>query len=309
MHARPDSSSDLPERRRRHLRWRALARDSAGTFTDSSACADSHPRYSGDLSSSFALSASSGIAAPTLATAVGLCGAALGLWLTGLRRRTSIVVPFSAGVLLGVAVFGLLPELAVELGWMVGLVLVAAGYGLLKGVNRFVYPVCPTCAHDHDHSTCSAELHGFAGPLVAAAAIHSFLDGWSIATVQLAAPLGLRVAVPLAVALHKLPEGIALGGILRAAVRNRATALGWAVLAEGATLVGGIFGLLMAPRLGTGWITYPLGITSGWIFYLGYHAVHEEWKRRGRYPVAISVAAGVAGAAVIQQGAEWFLKS
>ena len=33
-----------------------------------------------------------------------------------------------------------------------------------------------------------------------AATVHSFLDGWSVATVQLAVPLGLRVAVPLAVA-------------------------------------------------------------------------------------------------------------
>jgi zinc transporter ZupT len=247
---------------------------------------------------------SAGIAAPGLATAVGLGGAALGLWLTGLRQRTRVVVPFSAGVLLGVAVFGLMPELAVEIGWPVSLLLFAAGYGLLLAINRFVYKVCPTCAHDHDHNDCGTPLHGFAGPLIAAAAIHSFLDGWSIATVQLTVPLGLRVAVPLAVALHKAPEGIALGGILRAAVRNRATALGWATLAEGTTLLGGVVGLTMGPRLGTGWITYPLGITAGWLFYLGYHAVHEEWKRRGPRAAALSAGAGVAGAAAIQQGAE-----
>jgi len=165
---------------------------------------------------SFALVQTPGIAAPALATVVGLGGAALGLWLTGLRQRARVVVPFSAGVLLGVALFGLLPELAVELGWTISLVLFAAGYGLLLVINRFAYPVCPTCAHDHDHNACATELHGFAGPLIAAAAVHSFMDGWSVATVQLTVPLGLRVAVPLAVALHKLPEGIALGGILRA---------------------------------------------------------------------------------------------
>src|SRR5215472_3133596 len=177
-----------------------------------------------------------GLTAPVLATLVGILGAVLGIWLTGLRQRARTVVPFSAGVLLGVAVFGLVPELASELGWRPTLLLFAAGYGVLLLVNRFVYRVCPTCAHDHDHSACSTELHGFAGPLIAAAAVHSFLDGWSIATVQLAVPLGLRVAVPLAVALHKLPEGIALGGILRASVKSRRVALGWAVLAEGATL-------------------------------------------------------------------------
>ena len=184
------------------------------------------------------------------------------------------------------------------------MLLFTAGYGALLLVNRFVYRVCPTCAHDHDHNACSTELHGFAAPLIVAATVHSFLDGWSVATVQLAVPLGLRVAVPLAVALHKLPEGIALGGILRAAVKSRKAALGWAMLAEGSTLAGGSLGLLMGPHLGSEWITYPMGIAAGWLFYLGYHAVHEEWKRRGARPAFVSATAGVAGAAVIQRGVE-----
>src|ERR1035438_7063820 len=186
-----------------------------------------------------------GIAAPALATFVGLLGAVLGIWLTGLRQRARAVVPFSAGVLLGVALFGLIPELAGEIGWRVTMLLFAMGYGALLLVNRFVYPVCPICAHDHDHNACSTELHGFAPPLIVAATVHSFLDGLSVATVQLAELLGLRVAVPLAVALHKLPEGIAQGGILRASVGSRKAALGWAVLAEGSTLAGGGLGLAM----------------------------------------------------------------
>jgi zinc transporter ZupT len=253
---------------------------------------------------SYHLPESSGIAAPALATVVGWAGAILGLWLTGIRRRAQVVVPFSAGVLLGVALFGLVPELAVELGWTVSLMLFAAGYGLLLLLNRYAYPVCPTCAHDHDHNSCATELHGFAGPLILAASLHSFLDGWSIATVQLHVPLGLRVAVPVAVALHKLPEGIALGGILRASVKSRAAAMGWCALAEGTTVVGGTLGLLMAPHLGTAWITYPLGVAAGWLFYLGFHAVHEEWKRRGAAPAFLSALGGMVGAAAIQRGAE-----
>jgi len=247
---------------------------------------------------------SAAIAIPLLAAIIGIAGAALGLWLTGLRQRVQMMVPFSAGVLLGVALFGLLPELAEQAGWVASGLLFAAGYGLLIAINRFAYPVCPTCAHDHDHSTCSTELHGFAAPLVAGAALHAFLDGWAIATVQSAAPLGLRVAVPLAVTLHKLPEGIALGGILRASMRSRGAAMGWCALAEGATLLGGVLGLAMSPHLGAQWILYPLGITAGWLFYLGHHAVHEEWKRRGARPAFLSALAGMAGAAIVQRGAE-----
>jgi len=235
---------------------------------------------------------------------VGVSGAAIGLWLTGARQRARVVVPLSAGVLLGVALFGLLPEMVTEQGWLLSLVLFVAGYGLLLLVNRFAYPVCPSCSHDHDHHACESELHGFAAPLVAAAAIHSFLDGWSVATVQLTAPLGLRIAVPLAVALHKLPEGIALGGILRAAVRSRGRALWLAILAESATLAGGVLGLQMGPHLGTRWIMYPLGITAGWILYLAYHAIEEEWRRRGARAAFVSALTGMVSAALIQRGAE-----
>ena len=244
------------------------------------------------------------LTAPVAATLIGWAGAALGLWLTGMRRRARLVIPFSAGVLIGVAVFGLAPELASDLGWGRVLALAGAGYGLLFLIDRYAYPVCPSCSHDHDHAGYQSELHGFAGPLIVAAALHSFLDGWSVATAQLSLPLGLRIAVPLAVALHKVPEGIALGGILRASMKPAGAALGWCLLAEGATLVGGVAGLTLAPRLGTEWITYPLGFAAGWLFYLGWHAVHEERKRRGARPAFLSALTGIAGAAAIQRGAE-----
>ena len=68
-----------------------------------------------------------GITAPALATFVGLVGAVLGIWMTGLRERARAVVPFSAGILLGVALFGLVPELASEIGWRVTVLLFSVG--------------------------------------------------------------------------------------------------------------------------------------------------------------------------------------
>ena len=254
------------------------------------------------------LTASRALLALLLAASVGITGALIGLWLTGVQRRARIVVPFSAGVLLGVALFELLPELALQSGWTASLGLSLVGYGILVAVDRYAYAVCPTCTHDHDHQACAAELHGLAVPLIVAAAVHSFLDGWSVATAQFAAAAGLRVAVPLAVALHKIPEGIALGGILRASMNSRAAAAGWSVLAEAVTMVGGLAGISIAPRLNTAWMLYPLGLTAGWILYLGFHAIHSEWKLRGPAPVFVPALTGVAGAAAIQRGLETFLR-
>jgi zinc transporter ZupT len=246
--------------------------------------------------------------APAVATVVGLCGASIGLWMTGARTRSRLLLPFSAGVLLGVVLFGLAPEVAREAGLAAAAVLFAAGYALLLLVNRYIYPVCPTCSHDHDHGHCASELHGFAAPLIGVMSVHSFLDGWGVATVQQVPGVGLHVAVPIAIALHKLPEGIAIGAILRAAVKGRGTAIGWCVVAQGSTFIGGLAGLWMGPHLGSMWITYPLGIAAGWLCYLGYHAVHEEVKRRGPTAATLSAGIGAVMAAVLTRGAEAFLK-
>jgi zinc transporter ZupT len=116
------------------------------------------------------------------------------------------------------------------------------------------------------------------------------------------------VAAPLAIALHKAPEGIALGGILCASLKSRGWALAGAALAEGATIAGGVFALWLAPQMGSKWITYPLGITAGWLCYLGYHAAHEEWQRRGALRACSAAAAGLAGAALLLRGAEALLQ-
>lgn len=237
-----------------------------------------------------------------------MAGVCLGLWLTGASRRARLVVPFSAGVLLGVVFFGLLPELIEEGGWSRTFLLFASGYGLLFVINRKVAPVCPSCSHDHNHQACDTVLHGFATPLLIASALHSFFDGWNITTAELAAPLGIRIAVPLAIALHKIPEGMALGAIVRASVKSRRAALAWSIFAEATTLLGGVVGLAIAPELGTGWILYPLGLAAGWLFYLGAHAVHEEWKRRGAMPAFVPALTGAAGAAALQQGVQAWLR-
>ena len=231
-----------------------------------------------------------------------------GVLLEGDGRATRVIVPFAGGVLMSIALFGVLPEAVAGAGWIMGILLFAAGYGLLRGINRYLFPVCPSCAHDHGHETCATALHGFATPIVLASAVHSTLDGWSIVTAQAAAPPGVRLALPLAFVLHKIPEGIALGALLRAAVRSRWPALAWCFLAEGMTLLGGLAGQVLAPAVGESWTGYPLAIAGGTFVYLGFHAVHGEWKRRGAIPAFIPAITGAAGAAALQRSAEAFLR-
>jgi zinc transporter ZupT len=245
---------------------------------------------------------------PILATLAAIVGAILGLSLTGLHGNTRIVVSFSGGLLLGVAVFGLVPELIDQISWAPTAALFTAGYLVLMAIDRNLYPVCPSCSHDHNHDACSTELHGFAAPLILATAFHAFLDGWSIATSQFAGTAGLGLTLPSALALHKIPEGIALGAILRASVRTRLAAFGWCLLTESATLLGAASGLVMAPKLGVRWLHYPLAIAGGCFFYLGFHAVHAEWRRRKTWTAFVPGVTGAASAALLQHGVQILLR-
>ncbi len=249
-----------------------------------------------------------GMSMALVATAAAVLGGLLGLWLTSLHAGARRAIGFSGGLLVGVALFGLLPELVEEIGWTACVLLLAGGYFLLMGVDRYLYPVCPSCSHDHDHDTCGATLHGFAAPLIVATALHAFLDGWSIATAQSAAAGNLRVALPLALSLHKVPEGIALGALLRASMSSRGAAFACCLATESATLIGAGAGLAMATRVSERWLHYPLAAAGGSFFYLGFHAIHAEWQRRKTWTAVVPGVAGAAGAAVLQHGVHAFLR-
>ena len=242
-----------------------------------------------------------------IATAVGIAGA-----LPGLSRRlgptqTSYLVPFSGGLLAGIAAFGVLPELAELHGWLAGVPMLTAGIALLWLVSRCVYPVCPSCSHTHQHELCETALHGFALPVVIATSIHAFLDGLGIAAAYQESAQGLGTAVVVAVVLHKVPEGIALGVMLRAALPSRTAALALCAAAEGATFLGALLYLLAGPPLGSGWSGYALALAGGSFLYLGFHAAHGDWRRRGA-PALWLAGTGAAGAAALQQGLHLFLR-
>jgi zinc transporter ZupT len=224
--------------------------------------------------------------------------AAGGVWLTSLHTWSRRLVPFSGGLLMGVALFWVLPEMAEIFSWPAALAWIAAGFAVLWAVDRWVYPMCPACSQPHDHDHCSATLHGFAPPLLIAAAVHSGLDGWSVSAANGSAHLGMPFV--LAIALHKIPEGLALGVIVRSAMDSRGAALGWCLLAESATMAGAALELVLAPYLGPQVLHALLAIAGGTFLYLGGHAVHGEIRRRGIAPGFLPALAGIASPSVFR---------
>jgi zinc transporter ZupT len=235
---------------------------------------------------------------PFVITGIAFLSVMAGVWLTSLHAWSRRLVPFSGGVLMGVTIFWVLPELADFLSWFKASAWIAAGFVVLWVLDRFIHPVCPACSHSHDHEHCSADLHGFAPPLLIAAAIHSALDGWSVSAANGSAHLGIPFV--LAIAIHKIPEGLALGVIAKAAMASRGAALGWCLLAESATLAGAALELTLAPYLGPQALNALLAIAGGTFLYLGGHAVHGEFRRRGVAPGFLPALAGIASPSVFR---------
>jgi zinc transporter ZupT len=235
-----------------------------------------------------------------LAFAVAMLGALAGLWIEEFPRNARFVIPFSGGLLSGVALFGLLPELAGEVGWLRGLPVFALGYLFLLAIDRYLHVVCPSCSHDHNHEDCSRPLHGYTIPLLIAAAAHAFMDGWGLASTGMGNSEVVRLTFPIAVMLHKAPEGLALGAIFRASTKTSWATLTLCLAAESATPLGGWAGTVFTPHLGSAWTNYPLAAAGGCFLYLGWHAVHAEWKHLGLRPAFVPAAVGLVGVAVIE---------
>ena len=245
------------------------------------------------------------VALALLSTGIAIASAVLGVSsLVGAPRR---FVPFGGGLLMGIALFGVLPELAGPHEWARAALLLAGGLAVMWFLGRYVYPVCPTCAHSHDHLKCTTALHGFALPLVAAASLHAFLDGIGIGASQDEGAGRLGALVLAGVLAHKVPEGIALGSILRASVRSVSSALALCAGAQAATLAGALLESAITEWAGTAWVTYALALAGGSFLYLGFHAVHGEWQRRGA-PAFMPALTGAAGAAALQHGLHWLMR-
>jgi zinc transporter ZupT len=249
----------------------------------------------------------SGLVPALIVSAIAVAGVFAGVRVSTAHSLSRGLVAFSGGVLVGVAAFWVLPDLAQFFGWAAALGWVVAGSAGLWFTDRYVYPVCPSCSHTHDHDACSTRLHGLAGPILIAAAFHSFLDGWVLSASGGDAPARIAAGVLLGIAAHKLPEGIALGVLVRASVHSGASALWTCIGVECLTIAGSAFALVLAPSLGFHWAHALLALAAGSFLYLGYHAVHSEYKRGGAAPAFMPALTGVAGSSVIRLvGARFF---
>jgi zinc transporter ZupT len=135
---------------------------------------------------------------------------------------------------------------------------------------------------------------------VAAAATHSFFDGWGLAISQQQSSGGLRLALLLGIGIHKVPEGLALGVLLW-----NATGSVWrsgfnAVAIQGCMGLGALAAVFLASHLAANWTSLLLASAAGVFVYLGYHAIEGQSQRGGLGAIVMPALTGTAGAAILR---------
>src|ERR1017187_8129028 len=110
----------------------------------------------------------------------------------------------------------------------------------------------------------------------------------------------MPIRASLKLAPDRQQHAMALGIIVRASLHRGSSALWACILAEAATIAGFGVAAWLAPLLGTLWAHAFLALAAGSFLYLGYHAVHSEYKRGGAAPALMPALTGVAGSTVIR---------
>ncbi len=187
-------------------------------------------------------------------------------------RLLSGLLGFAAGVMLAISFFDLLPE-ALEFGSMptaaLGFLL---GAGVMYALDRFI-------PHAHVSSSHEVALESIpraqalrkemlrVGYLVFfGLALHNLPEGLAIgAGLEVSPELGLYVAI--AIALHNIPEGIAVSGILRAGGLSAARVLLLTLVIGLMTPLGAGLGLLFF-RIAPVFIAVGLGFAAGAMTYI-----------------------------------------
>ena len=209
-----------------------------------------------------------------LLTALATAGVAVGVTLGQSRRVSTNLGAAGGGLLVGMAVFGLIPEAAQSLGWGWALGVAALVCAVLILLDRWLL-------HGNGHVE-----RNVVGSVLVLTAIHGFLDGWSVRAAAVG-PMA-SVTVTLGLALHKLPEGLALGWILR----RRESRPGLAFLAGGGAELMTLVGAVAEPRIqlageerfGLGWTVLVLCLIAGSFCFLGAHAV---WPARRQWSAVL----------------------
>ena len=238
------------------------------------------------------------IAYVVLAFALAVGGGALGASLGRSHHRLCALISLGAGTMLGVTLFAILPESLEALRWWGVLLAMGSGYALFFFISKYVYHICPACAASHFDEAATHHFSEIAAAMMLALAIHCTADGVALAAgheAEASHTAGGRVldlSLILAICVHKVPEGLALGALLLGAGFSRAQTLARIAAVESLTLLGGALGWIFLHRISTFWLDATVAHVGGGFLFLAVHAMLGEIMKHHKALVLTNFALG-----------------
>jgi len=182
-------------------------------------------------------------------------------------RTLELLIALAAGFMLSVSLTDLIPD-AIIRDNANGALFVLAGFLLVHLTQHTLV------GHFHfGEETHTVSKHVSASAL-AGLLLHTFGDGVAIASGFLVSP-ALGILVFGAIALHKLPEGLAISSLVLAAGGSRSAALGAAALLGVATVAGVLTTDAFAPLA-----HYGLALSGGVTLYVGASNLIPEFQHK-----------------------------
>ena len=223
-----------------------------------------------------------------LAFLLAVAGSAVSVLVGISHQRLCALISLAAGTLLGVTIFTILPEAAQSMSWWKLSLALVSGYFVFFFVSRYVYHVCPACAASHFDEATTHRFSEIASALIIALGLHSTLDGLALAAGHEA---HRGASMVLAICVHKVPEGLALGALLLGAGYRKVQVIAWVAAVEATTVLGGLAGILwLQPGF---WLDVVLAHAGGGFVFLAAHAVLGEMVKHGKTIVLTNFAVGV----------------
>jgi ZIP family zinc transporter len=251
---------------------------------------------SGEADAALRLALLGGLAA-FAATAMGALPA---LFLRHIAQRTEdVMLGFAAGMMLAASSFSLLlPGIAAgeEMtgsGALAALIVVAGlglGVLLMLGLDRFT-------PHEHMHGgPCGAghERVNRVWLFVLAIALHNLPEGMAIGVAFSRGDLSVGLPLTAAIAMQDIPEGLAVAMVLRAIGMSPTKAVMIAALSGMMEPVGALLGVGLTSGLA---LAYPIGmgLAAGAMIFVVSHEVIPETHRNGHQtPATLGLMGGFA---------------
>ncbi|MGN6592677.1 MAG: ZIP family metal transporter [Terriglobales bacterium] len=237
--------------------------------------------------------ASASIWALLLGVVAALANVFGGLVLTGHdweRRYLRYFIAVGAGFMLATALLEMLPA-SEQMAPRAAPYLLVAGYLLVHLVEHSFVPHFHFGEETHTHAFAKGHLPV---SVMAGLSIHTFFDGVAIGSGFLVSSwLGWMIF--LAVFMHKIPEGFTMASVMLAAGRgNRAAVL--AAAGIGAASVIGVAMMLLFPMS----LSQALPLAAGVTLYVAATDLVPEVNRETGLRIALSVFLGVAILAVLR---------